>query len=92
MRYEILRTETDPFDMMCGDCEMHEIEYWEEISLDELHQHHIECVEADKNTPDFAKEEYEAMFGDKWEDTPEDFEEFLKSAISSGYIREKEVA
>lgn len=88
MKYEIKRYASDPFDIMCGDCMVHEIEYWKEASIEELHQFHEECIEADKFTPDIEKEEYEYMTGEKWRDTPANFEEFLKEEIANGNIRE----
>lgn len=88
MKYEVISYASDPFDIMCSDCPVHEIEYWTEASLEELHQFHKECMEVDEYTPDFEKEEYEAMTGEKWRNTPADFKEFLKEEIASGHIRE----
>lgn len=88
MKYEIKRYASDPFDIMCSDCPLHEIEYWEEASIEKLHQLHEEFIEIDKHTPDFEKESYKDMLGEEWRDTPVDFEEFLKEEIASGHIRE----
>lgn len=88
MKYEIKRYAADPLDVMCSDCPVHEIEYFEGASMEELHQIHKEFIELDESTPDFAKADYEHMTGEKWEATPADFGEFLKNEIANGNIRE----
>ena len=78
-RYEELRVYTDPFDIMCGECQEHEVEVWSEVSLDELKEHHLGLLYADKWMCDYVP---------NWEPTPENFEEFLESCIKLGTIRE----
>lgn len=88
MKYEIKKIAHDPFDIACGDCPVHEIEYWAASSLEELHQFHNECIKVDEYTPDSEKEIYEAINGEKWKPTPVDFKEFLREEIENGNIRE----
>lgn len=88
MKYEVIRYESDPFDIMCGDCPVHEIEVWEEITLEELHEMHREFIEEDENIPDYIKDEIDEQTGKRcWTLTPKNFEEFLKEEISSGHIK-----
>lgn len=77
MKYEIKIVETDPFDIMCGDCPVHEIEWWYEVSVVELHQLHEEQMEMD---------EY-MMDDDRWEPTEPDFDTWLRQSIENGYVR-----
>lgn len=51
MKYEIMTSMPDPFDLMCSDCEVHYIECWEDITIEELHQLHDEQMTDDTNTP-----------------------------------------
>lgn len=53
MKYEIMVYGSDPFDIMCGDCPVHEISWWEEITLDELHDRYDEEVSEDATIPAF---------------------------------------
>ncbi|MCC8101813.1 MAG: hypothetical protein LIP11_05985 [Clostridiales bacterium] len=90
VKYEKLSIWDDPFDIACGDCEVHTHETWDEITEEELHEFHEECIEADINTPDYQKRDYEAMTGKAWEDTPDDFGEFVAQMIADGVLRVKE--
>lgn len=38
MKYQIFAQILDPFDLTCSDCEVHVIEYYEDISLEELRE------------------------------------------------------
>lgn len=90
MTYEKLNIWDDPFDIACGDCEVHTHETWDKMTEEELHEFHEECIEADINTPDYQKKDYEAMTGNAWEDTPDDFGEFVAQMIADGMLRVKE--
>lgn len=83
--YEMKRECADPFDLMCSDCPVTYIEYWERVTLDELKEDHSYLVIADKYIPeqhiDCMKEEFD------WQPTPEDFDEWLHKSIEDGYIR-----
>lgn len=84
VRYEIKRIEVDPFDIMCGDCPEHEIEWWEPTTLENLHDVHVEALEMDEAMPDWARDE---MLADGWCPTPRSFDEWLKQSMPSGYVR-----
>ncbi|MCD8109537.1 MAG: hypothetical protein LUE14_05495 [Clostridiales bacterium] len=90
MKYERLTIWDDPFDIACGDCEVHTHETWNEVTEEELHEFHAECIEADINTLDYQKADYETMTGNAWEDTPDDFEEFKSQMIEDGMLRVRE--
>lgn len=60
---------------------------WESVTEEELHEFHEECIEADINTPEYQKAEYEQESGNVWEDTLDDFEEFKAQMISDGMLR-----
>lgn len=85
MTYEVKRIATDPFDIMCGECQEHEIEWWEETTEEELRNDHGYMLSADLATPDRDKEWMAEAFG--WKPTPERFEDWLSEAIADGYIR-----
>lgn len=87
-KYEMKTFVTDPFDVMCGDCEAHEIEIWKPVTMRELQELHEYTVSADKQMLVIDKIQFEDMTGEPWEPTPEDFSEFLEKAIGQGYIRE----
>lgn len=54
--YQILTSMPDPFDMACDDCSVHEIEYWENASLDLLHELHNEYFESGEfSSTDFVQ-------------------------------------
>lgn len=63
---------------------------WESITEEELHEFHEESMEADINTSEYQKTEYEQESGNEWEDTPDDFEEFKAQMIADGMLRVKE--
>ena len=86
-KYEIKASRPDPFDLMCSDCEVHYMECWEDITIEELHQLHDEQMADDVNTPDWEIEELKA--NGNWEPTIPDFEKWLRQAIADGYIRAK---
>ncbi len=84
VKYEIKRIEVDPFDIMCGDCPEHEIEWWENATLENLHDVHAEELAMDEALPDWARDE---MLADGWYPTPRSFDEWLKQSMASGYVR-----
>lgn len=86
-RYEIKRFGNDPFDMMCSDCPVHEIWWWEGATLEELHNIHDEQVAMDETIPEWAIHEWQDQ-GDEWKPTNPDFDAWLKESIAEGYIRE----
>lgn len=85
MLYEIKRCEVDPFDIMCGEGPEHEIEWWEGVTAEELHNIHQEQLEMDRATPSWAIEEMKES--GTWGLTPSDFEEWLRKAIKDCYVR-----
>lgn len=85
MKYEIKRSGSDPFDIMCGDCPEHTIEWWEEATLEDLHNAHNEELDADASMPDCVVKEMQEQ--GEWNPTPADFDEWLKQSIASGYVR-----
>ena len=86
MTYEVKREAADPFDLMCSDCEVHYIEYFEEITEDELRDEHAYCVIEDKYMQEWEKEAMAEQFG--WTPTEPDFNKWLQQCIASGYLRE----
>ena len=85
MKYEMKRTEADPFDLMCSDCEVHYIEYWEAVTEEELREEHGYLVIEDKYIPDIQKEIMKEECG--WEETETDFDKWLEKSIADGWIR-----
>lgn len=62
---------------------------WNEVTKKELREYHEECIEADINTPDYQKRDYEERTGNTWDDTTDVFEEFIAQMIESGVLRAK---
>lgn len=85
-RYEVKREAADPFDLMCSDCEVHYIEYFEEISEEELWEEHSYMVAEDGWIPDRQKQIMAEEFG--WEPTNPNFDEWLEQCIAEGYVKE----
>ena len=85
MEYEIKKYGSDPFDIMCSDCPVHEIEWWESATLNDLHIVHAEELEMDAYMPDWMVEEMQADC--EWRPTNPDFDEWLKDEIERGYVR-----
>lgn len=85
MRYEIKTSRPDPFDLMCSDREVHYIECWENITIEELRQLHSEQLAMDENTPDWVIEDMKKDGG--WEPTIQNFDEWLRKSIEDGDIR-----
>lgn len=85
MGFEIKVFGYDPFDIMCSDCEVHEIWWWEGVTVDDLRRTHEEHMEMDAATPAWAIEDMKAQ--GEWEPTPLDFEEWLRKAIKDEYVR-----
>ena len=73
-KYEKLTVWEDPFDIMCGECEVHEYETWNEVTEDELREYY----EMEKQASEI----------DQMIPFPADtFEEWLKENIEDGWIR-----
>ncbi len=85
MAYEVKKYGSDPFDIMCSDCPVHEIEWWEGATLDDLHGTHAEELEMDAATPDWMIEEMQEQ--GEWHPATPDFDEWLKEQIENGYVR-----
>lgn len=85
MKYEIKRFGNDPFDIMCSDCPVHQIEWWEGATLEDLRNAHAEELEMDASTPDWAVKEMQEQ--GEWNPTPASFEEWMEQSIASGYVR-----
>lgn len=85
MKYEIKTSRPDPFDLACSDCEIHYIDCWEDITLEELRQLHAEQVEMDDHLPDWASDEMAEEY--EWKPTIRDFDEWLRKSIEDGDIR-----
>lgn len=85
MKYEVKRMTADPFDLMCSDCEVHYIEYWEVITEEELREMHSYMVIEDKYIPDIQKEIMKEECG--WEETETDFGKWLEEQIEEEWIR-----
>jgi len=85
MLYEIKCYGEDPFDVMCGDCPVHEIEWWEGTTLEELRNTHSEQVAEDAAMPSWMAEEMQER-GD-WHPTNADFDAWLRESIAEGYVR-----
>ena len=85
MTYEIKRIGADPFDIMCSDCPVQEIEWWESATLEDLHNAHAEELKMDAAMPDWMIEEMQEQ--GEWHPASPDFDEWLKRCIEEGYIR-----
>lgn len=85
MKYEIKRFGSDPFDIMCSDCEVHKIWWWEDATLEDLHSTHTEELEMDASTPDWMIEEMQEQ--GEWHPASHDFDEWLRQNIKASYIR-----
>lgn len=86
MKYEMKVFETDPFDIMCGECQEHEIEYWAPVTEEELRNDHDYYVIADKWVPE--REKADLIADGMWAPTEPDFDKWLAEMIREGYIRE----
>lgn len=84
MLYKIKCSGPDPFDLMCSDCSEHEIEWWEDITLEKLRDTHDEQVMMDKATPDWMIQEMQEQ--GIWNPTNPNFEAWLEQSIVEGYI------
>lgn len=85
MKYEIKRFGSDPFDVMCSDCPVHEIEWWESVTLDDLHTQHEYELAADASLPGWLVQEMRAC--GEWNPTPLDFGEWLRQNIAEDHVR-----
>lgn len=89
-KYEMKQIMVDPFDIMCGECQEHEIETWEEVSVEELCELHEKFLQDDEYIDEIDKQQFEDLYDTPWKPTPETFDEFLAEAIADGYVREVE--
>ena len=85
MAYQVKREAADPFDIMCDDCPVHYIEYFEDVTEDELREDHSYMVAEDKWVPEEQKQAMAEEFG--WEPTEPDFDKWLERCIAEGYVR-----
>lgn len=79
-KYEMKQVMVDPFDIMCGECQEHEIEVWEEVSVEGLYEMHEQFLQNDEWMDEADKQYYEDVNGEPWKPTPETFDEFLAEA------------
>lgn len=85
MTYEIKCFGVDPFDMMCSDCPVHEIEWWEYTTLENLRNVHADELEMDAAMPDWMVKEMQGQGA--WHPANPNFDEWLKQSIAVGYVR-----
>jgi len=88
MMYEVKRSGTDPYDTMCGDYPVHETEWWEKISTDELRKAHMEELGIESFLAISDKALYKDLFGEPWQATPQNFSEYVRQGIAAGWLRE----
>ena len=79
-RYEVKREMADPFDLMCSDCDVHYIECFEEVTVEELKEEHAYMVIEDKWMPENQKQAMADELG--WETTEPDFNKWLEQCIA----------
>ena len=84
-KYQMKRECADPFDLMCSDCEVHYIESWEDVTVEELREDHSYMVAEDEWLPENQKEVMNEEFG--WKPTEKDFNKWLKQNIIEGNIK-----
>ena len=72
--FERLTIWEDPYDIMCGECEVHTYETWNPATLEEL-------------KTDYEMEKTMPLFDPEMPETPDTFEEWLEQSIRDGYIR-----
>ena len=85
MKYQVRREAVDPFDLMCSDCQISYITYYEDTTEEELHSMHREELDMDEYLPEFQKQIMieEGM----WYPTEQNFKKWLWQSIKQGYIR-----
>lgn len=83
--YNVKRFASDPFDVMCSDCPVHEIEYFEQVSEEQLREDHLYMLGVDASIPDWERGMMEA--DGTWEPTEPDFDKWLEQCITEGYIQ-----
>lgn len=87
-KYQIKVFETDPFDIMCGECQEHEISYYRDTTIEELREMHQECLSIDAGMAEIDFEMYKTMNGEEFQPTNPDFDAWLAESIDIGYIRQ----
>lgn len=94
-KYEMKQVMVDPFDIMCGECQEHEIEVWEEVSVEGLHEIHEQSLQADKWMTDSDKQQYEDMNGeledirDMAQDSLDNMPESLQESDTGQLLQER---
>ena len=85
MRYQVRREAADPFDLMCSDCPINYMTWYEDATEEELRDMHSEQLNADEWIPEFQKQIMleEGM----WYPTEKDFKKWIWQSIKMGYIR-----
>lgn len=91
-KYQIKVTETDPFDIMCGECQEHEITYYQETTIEELRQLHGECLGVESCMTELDYQMYEDMNGEPFVPTNSDFDAWLAESIDIGFVKCEEIA
>lgn len=85
MKYQIRREAADPFDLMCSDCPVTYITWYEDITEEELRDLHDEQVSMDEWLPDFQKQ---IMIEEgQWYPTEKNFKKWLWQSIKQGYVK-----
>ncbi len=85
MKYQIRREEADPFCLMCSDCPVDYIVWYENTTEEELRDLHSEELAMDEYLPDFQKQ---IMMEDgQWYPTEKNFKKWLWQCIKSGYVK-----
>ena len=88
MMYEMKQIEIDPFDIMCGECQEHLIEWWKPVTEAELRKEHEYDVDMDNIIPEFQKQ---IMIEEgTYSETERDFDKWIDQMIEEGYIRKVE--
>lgn len=85
MKYQVKRVEIDPFCIMCGEGPMDEIEYWEDITEEELREMHEYDVSAQKWIPE--QEKLDLVEDGLLVIVSENYSEWLQQGVADGYIR-----
>lgn len=88
VKYQVQVVETDPFDIMCGECQEREVTYFVDTTLEELQALHSEMIYAEsfmgKSEIGYA-ESFDAEH--PFVPTEPDFDKWLAESIDIGYIQ-----
>lgn len=92
VKYQVKVVATDPFDIMCGECQEHEITYYQDTTIEELRQMHEECLGIESCMTELDYQMYEDMNGEKFVPTNPDFDAWLQESIDIGFVKYEEIA